>query len=122
MNTKSASTPSVISTCGMSRKVWNCRAGGAVNMALDSLYGAASGGPCHPEELPQLRRLRRVEDFRRLAGLVDPAGMHEDHPVADLAGKAHLVGHHGQRHALAGQLADDGQNLADQFGIERRGD
>ena len=62
-----------------------------------------------------------LEEGGRLAALDDPPGIHEDDPRADLAGELHLVGHHQHRHALDGELADDGEDLADELGIERRG-
>ena len=44
------------------------------------------------------------------------------HPVGDLAGEAHLVGGQHHRHALALEVADHRQHLADQLRVERRGD
>ena len=48
--------------------------------------------------------------------------MHEHDRGAHVAGKAHLVGHHEQRHALGGELADHAQHLAHELGVEGRGD
>ena len=58
----------------------------------------------------------------RRADLVDAAGVHEDDAVGHLAREAHLVRDHQQRHAVVGQRLDDAQHLADQLGVERRGD
>ena len=41
---------------------------------------------------------------------------HEQHAVADLTGKAHLVGNDDHRHALVGKLLHNVENLADHFG------
>ncbi len=48
--------------------------------------------------------------------------MQEAHPVADLAGERHLMG--GEQHGHAGGLEAPHhvEHLADQFGVERRGD
>ena len=43
---------------------------------------------------------------------------HEQHAVADLTGKAHLVGNDDHRHALVGKLLHNVENLADHFGVE----
>ena len=53
--------------------------------------------------------------------LDDAALVHEDHPVGDLLGEAHLVGdaHHG--HALLGQLDHHVEHLVDHLGVEGRG-
>ena len=54
--------------------------------------------------------------------LDDHAAVHEDHPVGDLAGKAHLVGDDHHRHARrrpAGCMTVE--HLADHLGVERGG-
>ncbi len=48
--------------------------------------------------------------------------MHEHHAAAHVAGEAHLVRDHQQRHALRRQRLHDGQHLVDELGIERRRD
>ena len=53
--------------------------------------------------------------------LDDAAVVHEDHPVRDLAGEAHLVRHHHHRHAVPGELDHDVEHLVDHLGVERGG-
>ena len=50
------------------------------------------------------------------------AAIHEDDVVGNVGGEAHLMGHDEYGHALLGQSAHRLEHLADQFGIERRGD
>ena len=57
----------------------------------------------------------------RAALLDDHAVVHEDDPVADVAGEAHLVGDDDHRHPLRGQLAHHVEHLLDQLGVERAG-
>jgi hypothetical protein len=67
------------------------------------------------------RSLRgRGERLARLSFLDDPAFVHENDPVGDVGGKAHLVRHHDHRHPFGRHLANGGKHLADKFGIERR--
>jgi twitching motility protein PilT len=61
----------------------------------------------------------RIQDRRAL--LDHDAVVHEHDPVGDLAGEAHLVGDHHHRHALLGEVAHDGEHLADQLGVEGGG-
>ena len=65
---------------------------------------------------------RVTEHLLGRPGFEDLAAVEEDHPVGDLPGEAHLVGgeHHG--HALALEVTDHREHLADQFRVERRGD
>src|SRR3954447_18880283 len=65
---------------------------------------------------------RSKHDVRR-ALLDDLARIEEAHPVGDLAGKSHLMGDddHGEA-MLMGQIADDGEDLADQLRVERARD
>jgi hypothetical protein len=48
--------------------------------------------------------------------------MHEDDGVGGAAREAHLMGHQHHRHAAARQLFENADDLADQLGVERRGD
>ena len=56
------------------------------------------------------------------AFLGDHAMVHEHDAVGDLAGEVHLVGDDEHGHAARGEVAHDGQHLADQLGVERAGD
>ena len=51
-----------------------------------------------------------------------PALVHEDHAVAHLAGKRHLMRDHHQRHAFLRQRLDHAQHLTHQLRVQRRGD
>ena len=51
----------------------------------------------------------------------DPAVVDEDDPIGHLPGKTDLVGDDDQRGAGTGEILDDGEHLADQFGIQGRG-
>jgi hypothetical protein len=82
----------------------------------------ASGVDDALEERLGARLGRRFEDRRRWAFLEDAALMEEAHAVADLPGERHLVGGEQHRHSGRLQPADDVEHLADQFGVERRGD
>ena len=63
-----------------------------------------------------------AEQLRRRGGFEHLALMEEVHAVGNVAGEAHFVGgeHHG--HAPLGEVTDHGEDLTDQFGIERRSD
>src|SRR2546423_8893572 len=63
-----------------------------------------------------------IEEIGGHALLDDLAFVHEDHTVADLAGELHLVGDDQHRHALAREVAHHHEHLADELGVERRGD
>ena len=62
-----------------------------------------------------------VQYLRRRTLLDDRALVHEDDRVGNFAGEPDLVGDDDQRAALAGQLPDDLEYLADQFRIQRGG-
>ena len=64
--------------------------------------------------------LRVVDDLLGVTLLDDDPAVHEDHSVGDIAREGHLVGDDDHRHPLLGQLPHDGQDLADQLGVERR--
>jgi hypothetical protein len=64
---------------------------------------------------------RVLEEVLGGADLDDLAVGHEDHPVGDLAGEAHLVGDDDHRHAGLGQLLHRVEHLVDHLGVERRG-
>jgi hypothetical protein len=83
---------------------------------------ARAGSVQGREELPELGRGGLAEELFGRPHLVHAALVHEDHPVADLAGKAHLVGDHHQGHAVAGQALHHLQHLAHQLRVQRRGD
>ena len=74
------------------------------------------------EKCLELRRARLGQHLGARSLLPDPALMHEDQPRGDAAREAHLVGDQHHRHALARHLLQHLQHLADQLGIERRGD
>ncbi len=74
------------------------------------------------EELPGPRLDGVGEDLLGWAGLGDDAAVEEADPVRDLAGEAHLVGRDDHRHAAAGQLTDDIEDLGDQLRVEGAGD
>ena len=65
---------------------------------------------------------RVVEHVGGHALLDDPALVHEDEPIADLAGELHLVGDDEHRHPDPGEVAHHDQHLADELRIERGGD
>src|SRR3546814_2751202 len=73
------------------------------------------------EEQLGARRLRVVEELLRLVLLDDLAAIHEDHPVGDLAGEAHLVSDAKHGHAALGEVHHDVEHLGDHLWIERRG-
>ena len=54
--------------------------------------------------------------------LEDPAAVEEADGGGDVAREAHLVGGQHHRGAGLGQVADDGEHVADQLGVEGRGD
>src|SRR5215213_10929321 len=62
-----------------------------------------------------------TEDLSRRAGFHDCAMVHINDGIRHLARKTEFVRHHHHRHAAAGKLLHDGEDLADQFGIERTG-
>ena len=53
--------------------------------------------------------------------LHDPPLVHEDDPVRHLPGEAHLVGHHGHGHPLAGEGHHHVQDLGDHLGVQGGG-
>ena len=76
-----------------------------------------------PAQEPRVRSSRGlVEHLRRAALLDDPALVHEDDAVADLAGELHLVRDDEHRHPLAREVAHDDEHLADELRVERRRD
>ena len=62
-----------------------------------------------------------VEDLLRAPLFHQLSLVHEEHAVADLAGKAHLVRDDDHRHPLPRQTLHDIQHFADHFRVERRG-
>src|SRR5256885_955337 len=50
------------------------------------------------------------------------ASIHEYEKIADLAGETHLMRYQQHRHTILGELAHNGENLADELGVQRRGD
>ena len=62
-----------------------------------------------------------LEDLLGRALLGDLSAVHEEHARADLSGKAHLVRDDDHRDAVAGEVGDDLQHLADHLGVERGG-
>jgi hypothetical protein len=73
------------------------------------------------QELAGALGARRAEEGFLAVILDDAALVHEDHPVGNLAGEAHLVGdaHHG--HAFLGQLDHHVEHLVDHLRVEGRG-
>src|SRR5262245_23342019 len=62
------------------------------------------------------------QDLERRAGGLDPAAVHEDDARGDVPRERHLVGDDDHGHAVGGQLPHHGQHLADELGVEGRGD
>ena len=62
-----------------------------------------------------------VEELLRRAGFADHAAVDEEDPVADLSGKAHLVGHDDAGHAALRQLLDHLQHPLDHLRVQGAG-
>src|SRR5262249_49714212 len=62
------------------------------------------------------------QDLERRAGGLDPAAVHEDDPRGDVPRERHLMGDYDHGHAVGGQLPHHRQHLADELGVEGRGD
>mmetsp|Transcript_2690 Transcript_2690/g.3216 ORF Transcript_2690/g.3216 Transcript_2690/m.3216 type:complete len:265 (-) Transcript_2690:666-1460(-) len=60
------------------------------------------------------------EELLSSAVLNNLAGVHEHHPVRNLAGKAHLVGHNHHRHAVLRQFDHHIQHLVDHLRVKGR--
>src|SRR4051812_22886861 len=71
------------------------------------------------EEEPRARLLGAREHLLRRGLLGDQALVHEDDPVGNLAGEAHLVGDDEHRHAAAGEVAHHAPDPAHHPGGER---
>src|ERR1700720_485538 len=74
------------------------------------------------EEAAGARVLRAFEELRGRAALDDDPVAHEGDEIGDLVGEGDLMGDDYHRHSLPGELLDDPQHFADQFGVKRRGD
>ena len=74
------------------------------------------------KETTRAIRGRVREEFARRVDLDDAALVHEDDPVGDRAGEAHLVGDDEHGHAGASELENDVEDLAHHFRIEGGGD
>ncbi|MGX1273645.1 hypothetical protein RKD18_006839 [Streptomyces phaeoluteigriseus] len=73
------------------------------------------------EEVPCPFVPRVVEDLGGRALFDDPSGVDEDDPVGDLPGEADLVGDDDEGGTAGRQVPDDGEDLADEFGVEGGG-
>src|SRR5262245_25290058 len=62
------------------------------------------------------------EELCGRAALDNDAVAHKGDEISNLVGKGNLVGDDDHRHPLLGELLDNPQDLADQFGVEGRGD
>src|SRR5690606_15673627 len=104
---------------GQSRGQQADPAGGSEHRYLLECWGRGS------ENAGQERRgaflLRVVEDLVGWSLFDDDAAVHEDDGVGDLTGETDLVRDDHEGRAVTGEVADDGENLADEFGVERRG-
>ena len=74
-----------------------------------------------PRKLRVRSRLRIAEELLRRRHLDDLAPVHEDHPVGDAAGEAHLVRDAEHGHAVFGEADHGVEHLLDHLRIERRG-
>ncbi len=83
----------------------------------------AGGGGCQEvgPDPQRPRLLRRAEKTLRRGDLEDLAGVHEDHPVADLARESHFVRDADHGHAVARQRLHHLQHFADHLRIQRAG-
>src|SRR5262245_17307694 len=72
------------------------------------------------QELPASFRARRREERLRRCFLDDLPLVHEDDPVGDPAGEAHLVRHTHHGHAVPGQAGHHIEDLVDHLGVEGR--
>ncbi|GAA2494466.1 hypothetical protein GCM10023100_10640 [Actinocorallia cavernae] len=83
--------------------------------------GRGAGSEDLGEEVPGAGVLRVVQHLGGRALFDDPAAVDEDDPVGDLAGEADLMGDDDQGGAAGGEVLDDGEDLADEFRVERGG-
>src|SRR5688500_13198316 len=77
--------------------------------------------PCLDDPLQKLLRsrlTRRAEDLRRRSLLEDAARVEEADPAGHVPCEPHLVRRDEHGHALRGQLANDGEHLRDELGVE----
>jgi hypothetical protein len=65
---------------------------------------------------------RTSENFLRVALFHDETVVHEDDPIGDVPSEVHLMRDDEHRHSLTSKITDYGQNLADELGVEGRGD
>src|SRR5208283_4793560 len=72
------------------------------------------------KEAPRALLHRLVQYLAGRALFDDDPIIHEDDPVGDVAGKAHLMGDDDHCHSGFREAADHAEHLADQLGIERR--
>src|SRR6476661_5431747 len=61
--------------------------------------------------------LRPLDDVGGWTLFDDPAAVHEDDPVGDVAGETDLMRDDDHRHSHFGQFADDGQHIADELWV-----
>src|SRR5215217_4202814 len=102
------------------RRVFAVDAGGGAGVG-DLADGGGGGVEDALEEGAGAGVLGAADHLGGDALLHDHALVHEDDPVGDLAGEAHFVGDDQHGHALDGQLAHDGEHVADQLWVQRRG-
>ena len=73
------------------------------------------------EKAPGPFVLRGMKKRPRRVDLDDLTGVHEDDPVGDLPGEAHLVGYADHRHAILGEAGHYVEHFLYHLGVERRG-
>ena len=61
-----------------------------------------------------------VENLFGFSLIDHDAAVHEGYIGCNLARERHFVRHHDHGHAFGGELPDDGEHFADEFGIESR--
>ena len=74
------------------------------------------------EEGPGPRVRRAHQDLVGRPVLGDRSGVHEQDTIGNVAGESDLVRHDDHRGAILAKLPHDRKHLANQLGIERRGD
>ena len=84
------------------------------------MFDVSGRGSC-AQELPEPIGFGVAEEFVGRALFFDLALMKEDHVLADIGGKPHVVGDDDHRPALFREVLDHLHDLLFQFGVERRG-
>src|SRR5215472_18690056 len=92
----------------------------ATNLLMHSLLGGLVRQDLGEEILGTIGAGSREELLRR-GRLHHSSFVHEDDPVGDATGEAHLVRHHHHGHAVLGEIGHDVQDLVDHLGVEGGG-